>query len=143
MTETSLTAPGQNDIFRNTHWGKLMMWFFLASDVMGFASLIAGYFYLRMLSPDWPDNWELLNLGLTSVNTVFLLASSLTMAWSVAAIKRNDRRLMLRHLGATIFWGRSFWWFRSTSTWNWWAYFPRRSMSGLFPAISSPPHFSC
>lgn len=108
MTETSLTAPGQNDIFRNTHWGKLMMWFFLASDVMGFASLIAGYFYLRMLSPDWPDNWELLNLGLTSVNTVFLLASSLTMAWSVAAIKRNDRRLMLRHLGATIFLGTLF-----------------------------------
>ncbi len=108
MTETSLPVAVQNDIFRNTHWGKLMMWFFLASDVMGFTSLIAGYFYLRMLSPDWPDNWELLNLGLTSVNTVFLLASSFTMAWAVAAIKRGDRRRMLRHLGATIFLGALF-----------------------------------
>lgn len=108
MTETSMPVATQDDLFRNTQWGKLMMWVFLASDVMGFASLIAAYFYLRMLSPDWPNNWEMLNLGLTSVNTVFLLSSSFTMAWAIAAIKRGDQQRMLRHLSLTIFLGALF-----------------------------------
>jgi cytochrome c oxidase subunit 3 len=108
MNETTIAYPGEEGFFGNLPWGKLMMWVFLASDVMGFASLIAGYFYLRMLSVDWPDSGELLNVMLTSINTVFLLSSSFTMAWAVDAIKRNDQRAMLRQLGITIFLGTLF-----------------------------------
>ena len=103
MNETTIAYPGEEGFFGNLPWGKLMMWVFLASDVMGFASLIAGYFYLRMLSVDWPDSGELLNVMLTSINTVFLLSSSFTMAWAVDAIKRNDQRAMLGQLGLRFF----------------------------------------
>lgn len=108
MNESTIAYPGEEGILKELHWGKVMMWVFLASDVMGFSSLIAGYFYLRILSVDWPDSGELLNVTLTSINTVFLLSSSFTMAWAVSAIKRNDLKAMLRYLGVTIFLGTLF-----------------------------------
>ena len=77
MNETTIAYPGEEGFFGNLPCGKLMMWVFLASDVMGFASLIAGYFYLRMLSVDWPDSGELLNVMLTSINIDFELDQQL------------------------------------------------------------------
>ncbi|MEE8433429.1 MAG: cytochrome c oxidase subunit 3, partial [bacterium] len=40
--------------------------------------------------------------GLTGVNTVFLLTSSFTMAWAVAAARKSDARGVLRWLLITI-----------------------------------------
>lgn len=109
MSETAtLRLPGDQGFLGRLHWGKLMMWVFLGSDMMGFASIIAGYFYLRTQSVDWPDNGELLNIGLTGVNTVFLLSSSFTMGWAVAAIRKGNQKRMLQFLGLTIFLGTLF-----------------------------------
>ena len=108
MNETTIPFPGEEGRLAKLSSAKLMMCVFLASDVMGFASLIAGYFYLRILSVDWPDSGELLNVTLTSINTVFLLSSSFTMGSAVAAIKRNDQKGMLRQLWLTISLGSLF-----------------------------------
>ena len=106
MSETAtLKLPGEQGFLGRMHWGKLMMWVFLGSDVMGFASMIAGYFYLRTQSVAWPDNGELLNIGLTGVNTVFLLSSSFTMGWAVAAIRKGNQKRMVQFLTLTIFLG--------------------------------------
>ena len=101
-TQTVPAAPGDQGWLGKIHLGKFLMWVFLASDVMGFASMIAAFIYLRIQTVDWPASSDLLNITLTGVNTVFLLSSSFTMAWAVGAARRDDARGMLRWLLITI-----------------------------------------
>lgn len=66
--------------------GKLAMWIFLASEVMFFAGLFGMYIVLRIANPDQfhPDMLPApLSVPLASLNTVILIASSLTMALAV------------------------------------------------------------
>lgn len=99
---TSLMAPGDLGRLGKINQGKFLMWVFLASDMMGFASMIAAFFYLRIQTAEWPVSSDLLNITLTGVNTVFLLSSSFTMAWAVGAARRDDARGVMRWLLITI-----------------------------------------
>lgn len=101
----SYSFSGEEGNFKNLSSGKLMMWTFLASDVMGFISLISSYFYLKTQSVEWPDSEALLNLGTASVKTAFLLISSFTIKQAVVAIKRNDSKTAFLQLCLTIFLG--------------------------------------
>ena len=102
MPQTTPAAPGDQGRLGKMHLGKLLMWVFLASDVMGFASMIAAFFYLRIQTVGWPVSSELLNITLTGVNTVFLLSSSFTIAWAVGAARKDDAKGVLRWLLITI-----------------------------------------
>lgn len=109
MTQSATAAlPAAEGRLANIHPGKLLMWAFLGSDVMGFAGLIAGYFYLRYFAVDWPSNWEMLNLPLTMVNTVILLSSSYTMVRAHRHIEQGNQSGLLRQLGLTIALGTAF-----------------------------------
>ena len=80
--------------------GKIGIWLFLASEVMLFGALFASYILIRVGAPSWPRGDTILNVPLATVNTIVLIASSVTMvmAWaslshrpSSCAIWRFDR----------------------------------------------------
>jgi cytochrome c oxidase subunit 3 len=66
---------------------KLGIWLFLASEVMLFGSLFSAYALLRSGAPSWPDQSATLSVPLATLNTVILIASSVTMVLAWAALK--------------------------------------------------------
>lgn len=85
---------------------KLGIWLFLASEVMLFGSLFSSYALLRSGAPTWPVQSEVLSVPLAALNTVVLIASSVTMvmAWAslaphTAAVRQGDARAEARALG--------------------------------------------
>ena len=102
----SRTEPLQTGL--TPGWGKLMMWVFLCSDAMSFVGLLATYGAVRIASANWPVPASVLDVPLTALNTFILICSSVSMVWSLAAIRRGDRRglvrwLLMTMLGGTIF----------------------------------------
>jgi len=66
---------------------KLGIWLFLASEVMLFGSLFSAYALLRSGAPTWPDQSATLSVPLATLNTIILIASSVTMVLAWAALK--------------------------------------------------------
>ena len=88
---------------------RVAMAMFLVAESMFFAGLIGAYLVLRVGSVVWPPaGLPALPLGITVFNTVFLLLSSVTMAWSLAAIRRDDVSGLSRWLMATGVLGAAF-----------------------------------
>ena len=76
---------------------KLGIWLFLASEIMLFGSLFSSYVLLRSGARTWPDQSSIVSVPLASLNTVILIASSVTMvlAWAAlaphtAAVRHGD-----------------------------------------------------
>ena len=97
--ETGLEA--QPSHFSAGMWAVIL---FVSSEAFFFGALFTTYFFLRARLPDWEPvfgekpTWE----GLPLVNTVLLLASSVTMQFAVNAIKRGDRSGLRNWLIPTI-----------------------------------------
>jgi heme/copper-type cytochrome/quinol oxidase subunit 3 len=83
--------------------GKLGVWLFLASELMLFAGLFSSYVLLRTGAVDWPRH--ALPIGMATVNTAILIASSLTMVTAWAALRMNDWRKHRLYLAATALLG--------------------------------------
>ena len=66
---------------------KLGIWLFLASEVMLFGSLFSAYALLRSAAAVWPDQSATLSVPLATLNTVILIASSVTMVLAWVALK--------------------------------------------------------
>jgi heme/copper-type cytochrome/quinol oxidase subunit 3 len=77
---------------------KFAMWLFLASEVMFFTVLIAGFVYARIHAP---EEHNVLNIPLTSLNTFLLLTSSFTVVRALAAIEIGDMKKFQRSLALT------------------------------------------
>jgi cytochrome c oxidase subunit 3 len=82
--------------------GKLGVWLFLSSEVMLFAALFSSYILLRVGSTEWPHGWQELNVPMAAVNTIVLIASSVTMVMSWASLKMHDFGKFRLYLGLTI-----------------------------------------
>lgn len=89
-------------------WQKLMMWAFIVTDALLFAGLLAGYGFVRLASPQWPDRAQVFHLELIGVMTFILISSSATMATAVAAARRQNRALVKQFLLWTVLGGLSF-----------------------------------
>jgi cytochrome c oxidase subunit III len=64
--------------------GKLGMWIFLCTEILMFGGLFCAYAVYRHNHPDvFRGAAQYLDTRLGAINTVFLIASSLTMAWGV------------------------------------------------------------
>lgn len=90
---------------------KLLMWLFLASDCVFFASLIATYVIYRNQAQKLgvgPFPNDVLDIPYTSISAAVLLFSSLTMVLALAAVQRNDIRGLRVWLGATALLGSIF-----------------------------------
>jgi heme/copper-type cytochrome/quinol oxidase subunit 3 len=87
---------------------KLGVWLFLASEVMLFGALFSSYVLLRTGAPVWPHGREFLNVPLATLNTIILIASSVTMVMSWASLKMNDFKKYRLYMGLTILAGLGF-----------------------------------
>jgi cytochrome c oxidase subunit 3 len=84
----------------------VMLW--LASDVMFFAGLFAAWFVLRAENDVWPPEGMELDVPRSFVFTCVLVASSLTMHFSVKSAERGDKSSALGWLGVTLVLGGTF-----------------------------------
>lgn len=88
---------------------SLGMWAFLATEVMFFGGLFAGFLVYRFTTPQaFALASKHLSVVLGSVNTAVLLTSSLTVALAVHAGQTGDRRGQVRYLLLTMVLGVAF-----------------------------------
>lgn len=87
---------------------KLGVWCFLASEVMLFGGLFSAYLMIRTGADSWPHGWELLNVPLATMNTLFLITSSVTMVMSWASLALKDFKKYRLYMAATILLGIGF-----------------------------------
>jgi cytochrome c oxidase subunit III len=95
----------------------LGMILFICSEVMFFSGLFAAYFSVRASSPNWPfiadastPEGQALNESFNlhgepwfaAILTLLLITSSVTCQMAVWAIRRDDRRGMVRAIGVTL-----------------------------------------
>ncbi|HEY7123231.1 MAG TPA: heme-copper oxidase subunit III [Ktedonobacterales bacterium] len=92
-------------------WGMV---FFIASEALLFANLIAAYLYLLVRQPHWPPPGniplELVSQGniLPAINTVILLSSSFPMIFARRAMNQGKLKQVPWYILATIVLGAIF-----------------------------------
>jgi cytochrome c oxidase subunit 3 len=85
------------------------MWVFLAQEIMFFGGLFCGYTIYRSMMPDgFAAASNHLNVPLGLVNTIVLIASSLTMALAVRAAMLGNNPAVVRFLIGTLILGCTF-----------------------------------
>jgi heme/copper-type cytochrome/quinol oxidase subunit 3 len=87
--------------------GKVAVWWFLASEIMLFGSLIASFVLSRLGGAAAVDHAHL-NVTVAAINTFVLLTSSYTMVEAYAAAARGDRRRLGVFLALTVLAGLGF-----------------------------------
>ena len=100
--------------FTSGLWAVIL---FVSSEAMFFGALFTSYFFLRGRIPSWEPVFQrcadvcekptfavdpILGVGLPTLNTLALVASSVTMQLAVNAIKRGDRTALRNWLVPTI-----------------------------------------
>ena len=112
---------------RDAVGAKIGMWLFLFTELLLFSGLFLLYaVYRGGYVDDFHFASKNLDLSMGAVNTVILLTSSLTMALSIAAFQRLQRRLAAGLLGLTILCG---WMFLVIKYFEWTA----KIHHGLYP----------
>jgi len=109
---------------------KIGMWLFLASEVMLFGGLFAGYILVRGGSMEWPDGRSILNVPLATINTIVLISSSVTMVMSWASLMRKDFGKFKLFMGLTVVLGLVFMIIKYTE-------YSSKFSHGLFPATNA------
>jgi heme/copper-type cytochrome/quinol oxidase subunit 3 len=88
---------------------KIGIWLFLASEVMLFGALFAGYIILRVGSDTWPSGSEFgLSVPLAFTNTLVLISSSVTMVMAWASLMRKDAAKYKMYMALTVLGGLGF-----------------------------------
>ena len=91
------------------HSKKFSMWMFIISDALTFTSLLVAYSYLRVSSKDWPLAFHFYpSIVVSTVMTLFLLTSSITMVFAVAAAQQGRINSAFKWIWATIGGGVAF-----------------------------------
>lgn len=87
-------------------WGMI---FFITSEALIFANLIAAYLYLEIRNGTWRlPNGDRLDVLLPAINTVILLSSSIPVRIAGAGITKGNRRNLVLGLLGTIILGSIF-----------------------------------
>ena len=88
---------------------KFAFWLFMATEVMLFGGMFAGYFIFHTLYPDtFKAGGHELNWKLGAVNTTILLFSSFTMALGVRSAQLSRKGPMLGFMAITVLCGFGF-----------------------------------
>jgi heme/copper-type cytochrome/quinol oxidase subunit 3 len=78
---------------------RLAMLFFIGAEAMFFTGLVFAFWVLRLGAPVWPPPLQpRLPLGVTGVNTLVLLGSSVAMMAAVRAGSQRDRAALVGRL---------------------------------------------
>ena len=106
---TSINAHQFETLEQQHEAGWLGMWIFLATEVMFFGGMFAGYAVYRWSYPTaFAQASRELEVVLGATNTLVLICSSLTMALAVHAAGRGERKAIMGYLLATIALGMVF-----------------------------------
>ena len=98
-----------DDALQQTESASLGMWVFLATEVLFFGGLFAGYAVYRALYPQaFAAASHHLDVRLGTINTLVLIASSLTMAMAVHGAQTGRRRSLIVFLVLTMILGGGF-----------------------------------
>jgi cytochrome c oxidase subunit III len=88
---------------------KLGMWLFLFTEILLFGGLFLLYAVYRSLyAQEFHNAAQGLSVTLGAINTIVLLTSSLTMALSIVALRRGEKRSSLTLQATTILLGLVF-----------------------------------
>lgn len=88
---------------------KFAVWLYLASEVVIFSMLMAGYIIFRVNNPEAVDIVKNgLGILLVTANTFVLLASSYAMVMGLRAIRMADKSGFMRWIGLTAILGTVF-----------------------------------
>jgi cytochrome c oxidase subunit III len=97
------------DLKQQKESATLGMWLFLVTEIMFFGGLFTAYLVYRFQYPEaFAAGSHHLDIALGGVNTVVLIASSLTMALAVYAAHHGKKKLQVLFLLATIVLGAGF-----------------------------------
>src|SRR3990172_5702931 len=99
-------APGREPAISSA---KLAMVMVLGAETMFFAGLVGSFLVLRVGAPVWPPPFQpRLPVLVTGLNTLVLLASGVTMARALRAVRHGDQAGLLFGLRLTSFFGALF-----------------------------------
>jgi len=123
-----------DDLEQQHEASSLGMWVFLATEVMFFGGLFAGYAIFRNLYfESFVAGSHLLDVRFGATNTVVLICSSLTMALAVHAAQLGKRKALIFFLLCTILLGLAFLAVKFTFEWH------HDYVEGLVPGIHFAP----
>lgn len=109
QSEETRLAVQFESIARQEHAVRFGMWVFLGSELLLFAGLFGLYAaYRTMYAADFAKALHHNALALGSINTVVLIVSSFTVAWSIHALRGGRRRTTLIMLAVTMALGVTF-----------------------------------
>ncbi len=101
--EVSTAGEHEEVTGRGMNWWGMI--FFIASEALIFANLIASYLYLEIRNANWRPPIDYL---IPIIGTFLLLGSSIPIRIAGAAIARGNQRNLKLGLGLTILMGASF-----------------------------------
>jgi cytochrome c oxidase subunit 3 len=105
----SHTTPVSHAVHKDYEGAKIGMWLFLFTEILLFGGLFLLYSAYRSIYPhDFHNGGQMLNAVIGVTNTVILLTSSLTVALSIAALQRGNRKMSLFCLAMTVIFGITF-----------------------------------
>lgn len=88
---------------------RLGMWMFLVTEILFFGGLFGAYTVYRLY---YPTEFEFasskLNRTIATINTLFLITSSMTITFAIRAAKLGDRAGLVRYLVLTLLLGGAF-----------------------------------
>jgi len=88
---------------------KTGMWLFLFTEMLLFGGLFVVYSVYRYRNPEaFHLAAEELSVFIGTINTIILLVSSTTIAMSITAIQKKNKKFALLLIGITIFLGLAF-----------------------------------
>jgi cytochrome c oxidase subunit III len=91
-----MTTQESSSALYESETGKLGMWIFLFTELFLFGGLFLVYAVFRAkYSEDFHTAARELNAFIGTMNTVFLLVSSMTVAMSITAIQKNQKKLAM------------------------------------------------
>ncbi len=110
MSSPAGTPPlVHKDSHKDYEGAKLGMWLFLFTEIILFGGLFILCSAYRSRYPmEFHEGGQHLNVVIGVANTLILLTSSLTVALSITAIQKGNRKLSALCLSATIILGAAF-----------------------------------
>jgi heme/copper-type cytochrome/quinol oxidase subunit 3 len=109
MTAGSLGHSSDAQVKAHNENLKLAVWLYLASEVVIFSIMIAGYVIFRFNEPQFVKNLhDTLGIGLVTANTFVLLASSWAMVMALRAIQMGNRQQFMIFMGLVVGMGTVF-----------------------------------
>lgn len=99
----TLTHQHHADAHRDDTAAKIGMWLFIFTEILLFGGLFIVYSVYRHMNPvAFHLAHEELSITMGFINTIILLVSSATVAISISALQKNDRKMTMLMLGITL-----------------------------------------